>query len=160
MRQEQPKLLSSAQNEVTMNKLFLVFAMTLFTIGCSSSSGDAGTVLQSNFGGILTIDGLRVGERLGRAAFQDAWSGGRDALTPPGPEDDGSCMIVLATDAPISAHHLERMARRAVMGLARTGSFIHHGSGSTSDRFHGHGAEHEGHHGSQEDSAEQHGIKD
>jgi len=86
-----------------------------------------GALVQSNFGGVLTIDGLRVGERVGRIAFQDAWIGGQDALTPP--EDDGSCMIVLATDAPVSPHHLERMARRAVMGLARTGSFMHHGSG-------------------------------
>jgi D-aminopeptidase len=88
-----------------------------------------GALVQSNFGGVLTIDGLRVGERVGRIAFQDAWSGGRDALTLPGPEDDGSCMIVLATDAPVSPRQLERMARRAVLGLARTGSFMHHGSG-------------------------------
>jgi D-aminopeptidase len=88
-----------------------------------------GALVQSNFGGVLTIDGLRVGERVGRIAFQDAWSGGRDALTPPGGKDDGSCMIVLATDAPVSPGQLERMARRAVMGLARTGSFMHHGSG-------------------------------
>jgi D-aminopeptidase len=88
-----------------------------------------GALVQSNFGGVLTVDGLRVGERVGRIAFQDAWSGGQDELTAPGPEDDGSCMIVVATDAPVSPHHLERMARRAVMGLARTGSFMHHGSG-------------------------------
>jgi len=88
-----------------------------------------GALVQSNFGGVLTIDGLRVGERLGRIAFQDAWRGGRDMLDLPGPEDDGSCMIVLATDAPVAPRQLERMARRAVMGLARTGSFMHHGSG-------------------------------
>jgi len=86
-----------------------------------------GALVQSNFGGVLTIDGLRVGERVGRIAFQDAWAGGRDALTPP--EGDGSCMIVVATDAPVSPRQLERIARRAVMGLARTGSFMHHGSG-------------------------------
>jgi D-aminopeptidase len=88
-----------------------------------------GALVQSNFGGVLTIDGLRVGERVGRISFQDAWRGGRDALRPPGPEDDGSCMIVLATDAPVSPRQLERIARRAVLGLARTGSFMHHGSG-------------------------------
>jgi D-aminopeptidase len=87
-----------------------------------------GALLQSNFGGVLTIDGLRVGERVGRYAFEDV-------VPPRGPEptslpeDDGSCMIVLATDAPLSPRNLERMARRAVMGLARTGSFMHHGSG-------------------------------
>jgi D-aminopeptidase len=88
-----------------------------------------GALVQSNFGGILTIDGLRVGERLGRIAFQDALRGGRGTPTSTDPEDDGSCMIVLATDAPVSPRQLERMARRAVLGLARTGSFMHHGSG-------------------------------
>jgi D-aminopeptidase len=87
-----------------------------------------GALVQSNFGGVLTIDGLRVGERVGRYSFQgELEEGGKASKTEP--EDDGSCMIVLATDAPVSPHHLERMARRAVMGLARTGSFMHHGSG-------------------------------
>ncbi len=74
-----------------------------------------GALVQSNFGGILTIDGLPVGEALG-------W-------VPAGANGDGSCMIVLATDAPLSPRNLERMAKRAVMGLARTGSFMANGSG-------------------------------
>jgi len=80
-----------------------------------------GALVQSNFGGILTIDGARLGELLGRYDFQDALEGhsGRD----------GSCMIVLATDAPLSARNLERLARRAVLGLARTGSYMANGSG-------------------------------
>jgi D-aminopeptidase len=88
-----------------------------------------GALVQSNFGGVLTIDGLRAGERLGRYSFQSELEAARDESSPPGSEDDGSCMIVLATDAPVSPRNLERMARRAVMGLARAGSFMHHGSG-------------------------------
>ena len=82
-----------------------------------------GALVQSNFGGILTIDGVRVGQRLGRYDFQEDL--GRDR-PPPG---EGSCMMVLATDAPLSARNLERLARRAVLGLARTGSFMANGSG-------------------------------
>jgi D-aminopeptidase len=81
-----------------------------------------GALVQSNFGGILTIDGVRVGEKLGRFDFrEDLDTGAR------GP--DGSCMIVLATDAPLSSRNLERLARRAVLGLARTGSSMANGSG-------------------------------
>ena len=74
-----------------------------------------GALVQSNFGGVLQIDGVRVGEALGRYSFQKG--------------SDGSCMIVLATDAPLSSRNLERLARRAVLGLARTGSFLSNGSG-------------------------------
>jgi D-aminopeptidase len=77
-----------------------------------------GALVQSNFGGVLTIDGMRVGEALGRFYYRDAVK-----------ESDGSCMIVLATDAPLSPRNLERLASRAVMGLARTGSFMSNGSG-------------------------------
>jgi D-aminopeptidase len=83
-----------------------------------------GALVQSNFGGILTIDGARVGELLGRYDFRDAVerSGAGSAGT-------GSCMIVIATDAPLSARNLERVARRAVLGLARAGSYMGNGSG-------------------------------
>ncbi|HEX5718605.1 MAG TPA: P1 family peptidase [Thermoanaerobaculia bacterium] len=74
-----------------------------------------GALVQSNYGGLLQIDGVRVGEALGRYSFQK--------------DSDGSCMIVLATDAPLSSRNLERLARRAVLGLARTGSFMSNGSG-------------------------------
>ncbi|HEY6050216.1 MAG TPA: P1 family peptidase [Thermoanaerobaculia bacterium] len=77
-----------------------------------------GALVQSNFGGILTIDGVRVGEKLGRYDFQEDVSASA-----------GSCMIVLATDAPLSSRNLERLARRAVLGLARTGSYMANGSG-------------------------------
>ena len=81
-----------------------------------------GALVQTNFGGLLTIDGVRVGERLGRFAFREEL-----AASPGG--GDGSCMIVLATDAPLSSRNLERLARRAMLGLARTGSFVGNGSG-------------------------------
>jgi D-aminopeptidase len=78
-----------------------------------------GALVQSNFGGILTIDGVPVGERLGRYPFQRELE----------KRESGSCMIVLATDAPLSSRNLERLAKRAVLGLARTGSFMSNGSG-------------------------------
>ena len=62
----------------------------------SLSGYTVGALVQTNFGGVLTIDGVRVGEALGRFAFQDALEKGRKA-------GDGSCMIVLATDAPLSS---------------------------------------------------------
>lgn len=82
-----------------------------------------GVVVQSNFGGLLTIDGLPVGEVFGCVPF------GLAVTEEPESTGDGSCMIVLATDAPVSSRNLERMARRAVLGLARTGSFMSNGSG-------------------------------
>lgn len=80
-----------------------------------------GAIVQSNFGGVLTIDGARVGEALGRYDFKTDVA--------PGPSGDGSCMVVIATDAPLSARNLERLAKRAVMGLARAGSYMSNGSG-------------------------------
>jgi D-aminopeptidase len=78
-----------------------------------------GALVQTNFGGVLTIDGVPVGERLGRYSFKEDLE----------PHEAGSCMIVLATDAPLSSRNLERLAKRAVLGLARTGSFLSNGSG-------------------------------
>ncbi len=78
-----------------------------------------GILVQSNFGGILSMAGAPVGRELGRHSFQDVV----------GRQEEGSIMIVVATDAPLSDRNLERLARRAVVGLARTGSFISNGSG-------------------------------
>jgi len=78
-----------------------------------------GALVQANYGGLLRVDGVPVGERLGRHDFQSVVEG----------NDDGSCMIVLATDAPLSPRNLERMAKRAMLGLARTGSYSSNGSG-------------------------------
>lgn len=79
-----------------------------------------GVLVQSNFGGILQILGVPVGKELGKYSFQ------RDLDTLRG---DGSIMMVVATDAPLSDRNLERLAARAIMGLARTGSFASNGSG-------------------------------
>lgn len=77
-----------------------------------------GVLVQTNFGGNLTIDGAPFG---GTVAAKSA------ALNQP--EGDGSCMIVVATDAPLSVRNIERVAKRALHGLARTGSSMSNGSG-------------------------------
>lgn len=89
-----------------------------------------GVLVQGNYGGVLQMAGVPIGPLLGRYAFQ------RDvAPRPSGPGDanaergDGSCMIVIATDAPVLARNLERLGARAIMGLARTGSSASNGSG-------------------------------
>lgn len=89
-----------------------------------------GVLVQTNFDGILTIDGRRVGEALGRFAYHDLLKEGR-SMSPraSGAPGDGSVMIVIATDAPVSARNLKRLAGRAPLGLARTGSFMANGSG-------------------------------
>lgn len=84
-----------------------------------------GVLVQTNFGGSLQVNGVPVGRILGRYAFREALEG---ALAQDDPED-GSIMIVVATDAPVDSPGLERIARRAMLGLARTGSFAHNGSG-------------------------------
>ncbi len=76
-----------------------------------------GVLVQTNFGGVLTMGGAPVGRELGKYAYADADRG------------DGSCMIVVATDAPLTARDLKRLAARAVFGLARTGSSYSNGSG-------------------------------
>ncbi|HEU4988546.1 MAG TPA: P1 family peptidase [Gemmatimonadaceae bacterium] len=79
-----------------------------------------GVLVQTNYGGILQVDGAPVGRELGQYSFK------RNMENPHG---DGSCMIVVATDAPILDRNLRRLAQRAIMGLARTGSFASNGSG-------------------------------
>ncbi|WP_338226203.1 P1 family peptidase [Algoriphagus confluentis] len=77
-----------------------------------------GVLVQTNFGGNLQIAGVPVGENLGKYPFKDALE-----------KSDGSCMIVVATDAPVLERNLERMAQRAMMGLAKTGGIASNGSG-------------------------------
>ncbi|MGQ0643553.1 MAG: P1 family peptidase [Gemmatimonadaceae bacterium] len=85
-----------------------------------------GVLVQSNYGGVLQIMGAPVGKELGRYAYQNVPGRDSDPNESPG---DGSIMIVVATDAPLSAHNLERLGARAIMGLARTGSSGSNGSG-------------------------------
>jgi D-aminopeptidase len=79
-----------------------------------------GVLVQSNFGGVLQVLGAPVGKELGRYAFKSDLDRERG---------DGSIMMVVATDAPISERNLERLAARAMMGLGRTGSSASNGSG-------------------------------
>jgi D-aminopeptidase len=93
-----------------------------------------GVLVQSNFGGVLTINGAPVGRELGRYYL-------KDELTEPATErpqqnqPDGSIIIVIATDAPLDARNLNRMAARAMMGLARTGAAGSNGSGDYAIAF-------------------------
>lgn len=82
-----------------------------------------GVLVQSNYGGDLTIAGVKLGRELERLKQQTNNSG------------DGSIMIVVATDAPLSAHNLERLAARTMTGLARTGSNMSNGSGDYAIAF-------------------------
>lgn len=86
-----------------------------------------GVLVQANFGGILTMDGIRVGERLGRHDFHDVLAGTAESAELTG--EEGSIMVVIATDAPVGSRNLERMARRAPLGIARTGGYMSNGSG-------------------------------
>ncbi len=89
-----------------------------------------GALIQSNYGGVLVMDGIPVGEELDRYYLRDQLrgndnAGGGDSLDNP----DGSIMMVVATDAPIRSLGLTRLARRVMLGLARTGATSSHGSG-------------------------------
>jgi D-aminopeptidase len=83
-----------------------------------------GVLVQTNYGGALSINGAPVGRELGSYAYRDFLESVADT-----DKEDGSIMMVVATDAPLTARNLDRVARRAMMGLARTGSFASNGSG-------------------------------
>ena len=78
-----------------------------------------GVLVQTNFGGLLTIAGVPLWKQLGMNPF----------APPPSPPNAGSIMIVVATDAPLSDRNLERLAKRALVGLSRTGATVANGSG-------------------------------
>lgn len=83
-----------------------------------------GVLVQTNYGGILEIDGAPVGRRLGQYSFKKSVENPDYQLNP-----DGSCMMVVLTDAPLDARNLERLAKRAMMGMAKTGGIASNGSG-------------------------------
>ncbi|RLD79407.1 MAG: S58 family peptidase [Bacteroidetes bacterium] len=95
-------------------------------IGTSSrkipeSLGDytIGVLVQTNFGGVLEINGVPIAKELNNYPFRDQIEGSAD----------GSCMIIIMTDAPLSSRNLKRMAKRAMLGLAKTGGIASNGSG-------------------------------
>lgn len=78
-----------------------------------------GVIVQSNFGGVLQINGVNVGKELGKFDFSNQLLN----------NVDGSCMIIVATDAPLDSRNLERLAKRAFLGLGKTGDIASNGSG-------------------------------
>jgi D-aminopeptidase len=78
-----------------------------------------GVLVQTNFGGVLQVNGVSVGVELGNYYLKNALNDSAD----------GSCMIVVATDAPITSRNLKRLAKRAMFGLAKTGGIASNGSG-------------------------------
>lgn len=95
-----------------------------------------GVLVQTNFGGILTINGAPVGRELGQYYLKDQLGDKKSStnlslLNTP----DGSIMIVIATDAPIDHRNLQRLAARSMMGLARTGATGSNGSGDYAIAF-------------------------
>ena len=91
-----------------------------------------GVLVQSNFGGILTMNGAPVGRELGRYSFQRDLEQTASANLD---KADGSIMIVVATDAPLDSRNLERLAARAMVGVGRTGSSFSNGSGDYAIAF-------------------------
>jgi D-aminopeptidase len=89
------------------------------------ASYTVGVLVQTNFGGKLTISGAPVWKELSP----------RSAAAPAAADADGSCMIVVATDAPLDARDLERLAARAIFAMARTGSTYSNGSGDFAIAF-------------------------
>lgn len=87
-----------------------------------------GALVQTNFGGALTIMGVPVGEKLGETDFNGSM---QRLLQRP----DGSCMIIIATDAPLDSRQLKRLAKRALVGMTRTGSIMANSSGDYAIAF-------------------------
>jgi len=85
-----------------------------------------GVLVQTNFGGVLQVAGVQVGQALGRYFLKTELDKANA---------DGSVIIVVATDAPLSDRNLERIARRAFLGIARTGSPMTNGSGDYAVAF-------------------------
>ncbi|MEO6799445.1 MAG: P1 family peptidase [Rhodanobacter sp.] len=78
-----------------------------------------GVLVQTNFGGVLTVAGVPIGKTLHKYYLSDKLND----------SPDGSCMIVVATDAPLGSRNLKRLAKRAILGLGRTGGTESNGSG-------------------------------
>jgi D-aminopeptidase len=85
-----------------------------------------GVLVQTNYGGVLQVAGVPVGQALGRYYLKDELSKA---------SGDGSCIVVIATDAPLSDRNLERLAHRGLLGIVRTGSPMTNGSGEYAIAF-------------------------
>jgi D-aminopeptidase len=85
-----------------------------------------GVLVQTNYGGVLQVAGVPVGRALGKYYLKDELSKA---------SGDGSCIVVVATDAPLSDRNLERLAHRTLLGIARTGSPMTNGSGEYAVAF-------------------------
>ena len=85
-----------------------------------------GVLVQTNYGGVLQVAGVPVGQALGKYYLKDELSKA---------SGDGSCIVVIATDAPLSDRNLERLAHRGLLGIARTGSPMTNGSGEYAVAF-------------------------
>jgi D-aminopeptidase len=85
-----------------------------------------GVLVQTNYGGVLDVAGVPVGQALGQYYLKDELSKG---------SGDGSCIVVIAIDAPLSDRNLERLAHRGLLGIARTGSPMTNGSGEYAVAF-------------------------
>jgi len=124
--------------QITQNDVFVAMKDAKGGIGTSSrrlspklGGYTVGVLVQTNFGGVLTIAGAPVGRELGRYYL-------REELQQEGSATDrgnGSVMIVIATDAPMDARNLKRLAARAMLGVGRTGSAGSNGSGDYSIAF-------------------------
>ncbi len=127
---------------------FLALGTSSRKLPLSLGGYTVGVLVQTNFGGILTINGAPVGRELGRYYLKDelerTQSRSRPLVVPPTsqikPEPglnsaDGSIIIVIATDAPIDHRNLQRLAARSMMGLARTGAAGSNGSGDYAIAF-------------------------
>ncbi len=78
-----------------------------------------GVLVQTNFGGVLQIGSIPAGQKLGRHYMRETEDN----------QPEGSCMVVVATDAPLDSRNLKRLAKRALLGIVRTGGFYSNGSG-------------------------------
>ena len=85
-----------------------------------------GVLVQTNYGGVLEVAGVPVGQALGKYFLKDELSSA---------SGDGSCIVVIATDAPLSDRNLERLAHRGLLGIVRTGSPMTNGSGEYAVAF-------------------------
>lgn len=94
----------------------------------SAGGFQVGVLVQTNFNGVLSIAGAPVGKELGRYYLKNETDAAQKV-------EKGSCVVIVATDAPLDARQLGRLARRALLGLASVGSSMNHGSGDYAIAF-------------------------